>query len=262
MNRKKLIYGLTAIAAFTVLVGAYAGYVYASTPAHLRQPAFQHYHFRTQILVDGEPVKFSAEQFQQEYDSSSCSTDISGVPIDFHDNADQMTHVHWDGMTGGEFLKDFGWNFIGGDDDSLGYRYDKSKVRPHKVKIFGKHLPALPDKAKFYIYTGDTKGYERKDWSNFLSQDLEVFFGKQSSLGEQAAGLNILAWLFPKASAHGGEIEIHDESDQKKSEEELTRINNLIGNVVIFVQEREPTNEQIQERFNNLAPLHDSTCGG
>jgi hypothetical protein len=120
MSKRSLLRGVSALLAFGVLAAAYAGYVYASTPAHLRKPAFGHYHFRTQIVVNGEPVKFSADQFQQAYDASSCSTELSGVPIDFHDKADQMTHVHWDGMTGGEFLKDFGWNFIGGDDASLG----------------------------------------------------------------------------------------------------------------------------------------------
>ena len=50
--------------------------------------------------------------------------------------------------------------------------------------------------------------------------------------------------------------------DSDKSEDELKRINNLIGNVVIFAQDTEPTSEQITERFSNLVPLHDSTCGG
>ena len=58
--------------------------------------------------------------------------------------------------------------------------------------------------------------------------------------------------------AHG---EVMDEHPSSKSEEELTRINNVIGNVVIFAQEKEPTKEQIKARFDNLVPLHDSTCG-
>jgi hypothetical protein len=52
-----------------------------------------------------------------------------------------------------------------------------------------------------------------------------------------------------------------DEHPSIKSEEELTRINNVIGNVVIFTQEEEPTKEQVKARFDNLVPLHDSTCG-
>ena len=62
---------------------------------------------------------------------------------------------------------------------------------------------------------------------------------------------NVLDWLFPKASAHGGVI---DEHPSEKSEEELTRINNLVGNVAIFVQEKEPTKEEIQAHFDNLVP--------
>ena len=52
-----------------------------------------------------------------------------------------------------------------------------------------------------------------------------------------------------------------DGHPSEKSEEELTRINNLVGNVAIFVQEKEPTKEEIQARFDNLVPLHESTCG-
>lgn len=144
-----------------------------------------------------------------------------------------------------------------------GYRYDQSMLRPHKVTIFGKVLPALPDSPNFYVYAGDKGGYQQKNWNDFLRQDLEDFFGKKSNLGgEQAAGPSLLAWLFPKASAHGGQIDEYNEADANMSGAELTRINNLIGNVVVFVQKDEPAKEQIQERFNNLAPLHSSTCGG
>lgn len=68
--------------------------------------------------------------------------------------------------------------------------------------------------------------------------------------------------FLPKAYAHGGTIDGDDDEGSTKTEEELTRINNLVGNVVIFVQQNQPTKEQIQERFNNLVPLHESTCGG
>ena len=49
---------------------------------------------------------------------------------------------------------------------------------------------------------------------------------------------------------------------EETEEEKLTRINNMIGNVVIFVQKDKPTDQQIKERFNDLEPLSDSTCGG
>jgi hypothetical protein len=173
-----------------------------------------------------------------------------------------MTHIHWDGMTGGEFLKYFGWNFISGSDDNLGHRYDSGLMSMHSVQRYGDLLPDIPQGSNFYIYVGDQNGYEQKSWDDFLHQDLEDFFGKKSNLSrdEQASLLERL--FFPKAYGHGGVIDGHEDEESEKTEEELTRINNLIGNVIIFVQKDEPTREQILERFANLVPLHDSTCGG
>lgn len=259
-NKRVAVYAATAIAAIVVLGGSIYGYLYASTPEHIRKPTYQHYHFRTQILVDGKAVDFSKEEFQKEtVASTTCSAAVGGVPIDFHDKMDQLTHVHWNGMTGGEFLKYFGWNFIGGSDELLGRRYDAG-VMPQSVKIYGKLLPTVPDKTSYFVYVGDKDNYQQKNWNDFLSQNLETFFGKKSNIGhsEEVTSNTVLDWLFPKAYAHG---EVMDEHPSSKSEEELTRINNVIGNVVIFAQEKEPTKEQINARFDNLVPLHDSTCG-
>jgi hypothetical protein len=49
-----------------------------------------------------------------------------------------------------------------------------------------------------------------------------------------------------------------NETEQQR----LTRINNLIGNVVIFAQDTKPNDQQVKARFNQLVPLSDSTCGG
>jgi len=53
-----------------------------------------------------------------------------------------------------------------------------------------------------------------------------------------------------------------DRNSSGKSEEELKKINNLLGNVVIFVQPNEPTSEQVKAKFDKLIPLGDSVCGG
>ncbi len=260
LNKKVAAYVFVTVAAVMVLVGGVYGYLYASIPEHIRKPTFQHYHFRSQILVDGKTVDFSKDEFQGETGTATtCNAAVGGVPMDFHDKMDQLAHVHWNGMTGGEFLKYFGWNFIGGSDELLGRRYDAG-VMPQSVKIYGKLLPSLPDKANFFVYVGDKNSYQQKSWNDFLNQNLETFFGKKSNIGhsDEVSSNTVLDWLFPKAYAHG---EVMDEHPSIKSEEELTRINNVIGNVVIFTQEEEPTKEQVKARFDNLVPLHDSTCG-
>jgi len=259
LNKRTVYAAASSLIVLILLVVGFYGYLYASTPAHIKKPTYEHYHFRTQVIVNGKAVDFSKDEFQEEYNSTTCSAEVGGVPIDFHDKMDQMTHVHWNGMTGGEFLKYFGWNYIGGNDDLLGRRFDAGLV-PQSVKIYGKLLPAVPEKANFYIYVGDKDSYEQKDWNSFLNKDLEEFFGKKSNLGQaHTSEFSVLNWLFLTAYAHGGEV---DEHPSDKSEEELSSINNLIGNVVIFVQENEPTKEQIQARFNDLVPLQESTCGG
>ncbi len=248
------------LASIILLVGAVYGIPYVSTPSHIRNPQFEHYHFRTQIVVNSKLVDFSDDKFQNEK-PGTCSAEPGGTPVDFHDNMDQMTHIHWDGITGGEFLKYFGWNFIGGSDDSFGSRYDDGFMPLNSVERFGNLLPTIPDGSKYYIYIGDKNKYEQKNWNNFLKQDLEDFFGNKSNLSqdEQASFLENI--FFPKAYAHGGMVDEH-EDETNKSSEELTRINNLIGNVVIFVQKNKPSDEQITTRFDNLVPLHESSCGG
>ncbi len=257
-------FGIGSVVIILLLAfGVYFGAPYMSTPGHMRNPTFDHYHLRTQIVVDGQSVNFSDQEFQQEYDSNSCSAELSGQPIDFHDDADQMTHIHWDGVTGGEFLKYYGWNLIGGNDDTLGTRFDGGMMNLHKISTYGDKLPHVSENSNYYVYVGDENGYQQKNWQEFLSSDLEDFFGKESLLNPKDSTFNILDLFSDKASAHGGaddatSVPVVGETNEEK----LTRINNLIGNVVIFVQENEPANEEILAKFNNLVPLTDSTCGG
>ena len=249
---------LSVSAIILLAVGVY-GFFFLTTPSHIRTPAFQHYHFRTQLVVNDTPVDFSKDAFQGKKSTTvGCSAEVGSVPIDFHDNIDQMTHIHWDGMTGGEFLKYYGWNLIGGNDNSLGNRYDNG-LTPSPVATYGNVLPELPADTNFYVYIGNADGYEKKEWKQFLREDFEAFFGKKSNVGaSDEVSFNPLDWLFPTAAAHGG---VDDGHASDKTEEELTRINNLLGNVVIFVQQDEPSDKEITARFTNLIPLGESTCG-
>lgn len=234
---------------------------YTATPAVIRRPAVQHYHFRMQLITDGKAVNFAGDAFQEGYSKDNCNTDLTAQPFHFHDQRDQMVHVHWDDMTGGLLLKFYGWNYTGGLSGTLGYRFDKlPKVT--SVPIHGQVLPKPATGDKFYVYTGDKDGYRERSWDDFLKQDFETFFNKKSNLGDE--GSEQTGWLnrlFPKAYAHGNER--HDASDTLAlSEDELKIINNLLGNVVIFAQKDKPDDTQIKERFDHLAPLEASACAG
>ncbi len=250
------------VAMSLLLVIFYAGYLYVASPAAIRKPTLDHYHFRMQVLVNGKAENFGTRKYQIGYAKDQCNANLPEQPIHFHDNKDQFVHIHWKGMTGGMVLKYYGWNFIGGMSNALGYKLDNLKDI-QKVTTRGSYLPAIPKDAVFYVYVGDKNGYKEKSLHDFTHQDLEKFFGKASDFPAQTSNNQLTTLsngLFPKAYAHGDED--HSPTTNKVEEERLARINNLIGNVVIFVQNHKPTDLEIADRFSMLEPLSDSTCGG
>lgn len=251
LTRKPLI--ATLVIAIVAIIFAGAGYTYTVSPPPVRFPKIEHAHIRMQLIVDSKAVNFGADKFQEAFNKDICSDKLPKTPIHFHDSKDQFVHLHWKGMTGGLILKYYGWNMVGGANNMMGYRWDKLPAI-ESVKIFGTVLPAFPDSSKLWVYTGDVKSHQERSTDEFLHQDVETFFGVKSRVNPEVASL--LDMLFPKAMAHAGE------EHSGKSEAELKRIQNFLGNVVIFVQKSKPNELQVAERFTKLEPLSDSTCGG
>jgi hypothetical protein len=258
--KKWVVVAVAVIAAAAIFASSY---VYTVSPGPIRSPQMDHYHFRMQVVVDGKDVDFSTSTFQTPYAKDQCSVDLATEPIHFHDQKGQFVHIHWTGITGGIVLKNYGWNFIGGQDNLLGYRTD-DLPRVTSVPAHGNNLPELPANATIWVYSGDESGHQKRSLAEFTDQDLEKFFNKESNFPASAQSGGVMSWLFPKASAHGSEhaeeAAVLQVSDAE--EERLTRLHNLLGNVVIFVQASEPTDEQVTAKFSNLEPLSDSTCGG
>lgn len=254
-SKKIILWILVAIIALPIL---YVLNLYASSPSAIRQPKFEHAHFRLQLVVDGQEVNFGEEKFQEPYKPGVCSQEITEKPIHFHDNKNQFVHIHWKNITGGMVLKYYGWNYNGGISDALGYRFD-DLPNLKKVPIHGDVLPEMPEGSKLWIYSGDKNSFEIRAENDFINKSLEEFFGVESLIkSEELSWQNLFA---SKANAHGTEHQT-ETNDQEYSEDELKKINNLLGNVVIFAQKEEPSQEEIQERFDNLSPLSSSTCGG
>jgi hypothetical protein len=214
------------------------GWMYIKTPAPLRKPQSAHYHLRLQIINNGKPVEFGKENFQTPYDKYSCSVNLPEEPIHLHDNINQFVHIHWQGITGGMILKNYGWNEIGDKDDVLGYRFDQSWW-PHTITIHGNMLPQRLSSAHFYLYTGDQTSHRLRNWPVFLNEDLELFFNDSANL---ETGIT--------------------EATSTTSDTEHTRVKHMIGNAILFVQENPPTETEVQSYFNNLIPLPESICGG
>lgn len=264
---KRVRIGLAVALAIALIPLSYAGYVFAASPAVVREPKLEHYHFRMQILVNGKAEDFSTKAYQTGYAKDQCNANLPEQPIHFHDNKDQFTHIHWEGMTGGMVMKYYGWNYIGGMSNALGYKLDNLKD-PQKVTTHGNYLPTVPKDANFYVFTGNENGYKERSFNEWKDQDLETFFNTTSNFPAHDINkgkTSLLDKVFPKAYAHGDEDHSTTNTttaDAETEAQKLTRINNLVGNVVIFAQKDKPTDQQIKDRFNDLEPLTDSTCGG
>ena len=275
------------------------------TPSRIAYPKLDHFHFRLQYVFRGQAEDFGSPRYQVDYIKDVCSGGLTESPIHFHDNKDQIVHLHWRGITGGDVLKFYGNNQIGGLDNIMGYKLDQTLSFPPKITQIPIHSVSLPKPSqsdKYYIYTGDKNQFQKKDIQDFTNKTLEEFLGKDSKLRKEFEEVEKLEKsktslnpLTIQAQAHSGqehktlsEAQQHDLDTQKtasekkaidqrnnqvgsnqssspsptKTEEELKQINNLIGNIVIFVQESEPTSEQIKARFDNLTPLEPSVCGG
>jgi hypothetical protein len=232
---------IAGVLIITAAIGIWYGWIYYQTPPNVRMPKSAHYHFRLQIINNGQPVNFASDAFQTPYDKFSCSVNLPAEPIHFHDNLDQFVHIHWKGVTGGMLLKQYGWNEIGGRNSTLGYRFDQGRW-PKPVKTHGNILPKRPDSANYYLYIGDQTQHQPKNWQDFLHQDLEIFF--ENSLVANATETTSTAGL------------------DQNFDPNLILLNHLVGNAVLFIQKDQPTEEQVQKYFNQLIPLPQSTCGG
>lgn len=250
---------IATVAIMVIAAAVSIGYVFAVSPESIRNPKLEHAHLRMSLIVDGQEVNFGEDTFQQEYNKDTCSAELPKTPIHFHDSKNQFVHLHWKGMTGGMVLKYYGWNKIGGQDDSLGYRLDElPSVKA--VKIFGNVLPTYPKDAKLWVYSGDDNSYKERSADDFLKQDFETFFGVKSTVNVEEVSL--LDTLFPKAYAHGSNHESEANTDGEERAEMLKRIQNLLGSVVVFAQKEKPSDDQVKARFEKLEPLSDSVCGG
>jgi hypothetical protein len=240
---------------------------------NINYPVVDHVHFRMQYIYHGGAENFADSRYQQPYEKNQCTGGITDSPIHFHDNVDQIVHVHWKNITGGQVLKYYGLNQIGGVDNLLGYRWDKIKqnYKLTAVNIHGKILPQPTAEDKLYIYTGEKGTFTKRSVEDWSKQTLEEFFNKKSQL---SAKVNMFGSIPAQAQSllSNGEVKQAldsnlnsdnlTENQTQPSEDELEQINNLLGNVVIFVQPDEPSEVEVANRFDKLQPLSLSTCGG
>jgi putative lipase involved disintegration of autophagic bodies len=240
--------------------------VFVSTPNSIKYPQYDHAHFRLDYIYHGKAENFSSDKYQLGYSKDSCTADLAKEPFHFHDNKNNFVHLHWQSMTGGQVLKYYGFNKIDLIDQYLGIRLDLiPQLKINFTPIHANVLPKPTEKDKIYVYSGKPESYTKRELNDFLFQDLEKFFNTKSSIKETLDKEKQINYFTIQAQAHSDEVEktiVQSDANPPKTEEELKEINNLLGDVIIFVQESEPKPGEIKERLSKLEPLSLSTCGG
>ena len=88
-----LIMTLTSL----VITGLGFGILYTITPTRIAYPKMDHFHFRLQYIFRGQAEDFGTPRYQIDYLKDVCNGALSESPIHFHDNVDQLVHLHWRG---------------------------------------------------------------------------------------------------------------------------------------------------------------------
>jgi hypothetical protein len=199
----------------------YYNVLYIQTPDNIRNPRIAHEHFRLQLIIDSQKIDFSKPPFQEPTPKSSsisvCTIGLTKEPMHFHDKKDQIIHLHWAKITGGQILKYYGLNYVDNNDSILGWQLKNNSKMPKALKT--KDL-RLGKTKKLWVYTGDENSYQSRNSKDFLNQTIKKFFAKENQSGTD-----------------------------------------ILGNVAVFVQETEPSNQDIQNKFQNLVEYEDGSCG-
>jgi hypothetical protein len=257
------------ILTYLMILGFIVALVAISNPDNIAYPEYEHAHLRMSFSHNGVEENFGDPKYQQGYSKDSCDSGLPKEPLHFHDAKNHFVHVHWQGLTGGQVLKYLGLNKIDWFDSYLGIKARKEKeINLSLIPIHGKNLPTLKNDEKLWIYSGNPEKFELKSTDDFLYKDLETFFNKKSEVRESIEKDKKLNFLELNAVAHGSINDNDEESSKLNSNkitntpEELKKINNLLGDVVIFAQKDKPTDEQVKDKFTKFEPLSDSSCGG
>jgi hypothetical protein len=266
-----VVVGLSlSVMAILAISGSFA--FYGITPAYIRNPESVNYSFRMQYLVEGEEKGWF--ESLDTTDQDPCLSGLAELPIFIDDSNRQLVQVYWRGITGGDVLKYYGLNLSEGMDSLMGYQFLEGQVLPKRINIQGQFLPPLETNQQLYIYTVNQEGYQKVKNAEFLDQDLQIFFEKYGYQDRNAPSLgNEIGSI---STANLVEIDIDDGgvsdvslvsqdsqniliNDDVEGDNEDSR---LLGDVIIFVQSKEPTETDLEDRLDKFIDLENSTCKG
>ncbi len=253
---------------FLLIIGLFVALVAISNPDNIAYPEYEHAHIRLSFSYNGVEENFASDKYQEGYSKDQCESGITKTPLHFHDKKNHILHLHWQAITGGQILKYYGLNKIDWFDSYIGIRASKDEeVNLSLIPIHAKALPKLTNEDKLWIYSGSNEKFELKSTDDFLQKDIETLLGIKSTIKESLDNEKKQSFKLLTANAHSTDDDKETKTQNQNNtitnnQEELKKINNLLGDIVIFAQPEKPSDEKVKEKFSNLEPLSESTCGG
>jgi hypothetical protein len=189
---------------------------------NITYPKTIHTHFMIKLYNNGSIYKTNSLKAMSPSDQTLCSGLITSEPMHFHDNVEDMVHLHWQGITGGQFLKYLGANYIGGFDSILGIRLDKLKeLKIIPIRTTDKMIKPYPDSLiKIYIKRVNSEDYENMSLHDFLKLQLSELdpVYKASSNNTKEPHISILDYFnIESAYAHNDEGDLDGDGNTDSS---------------------------------------------
>jgi hypothetical protein len=230
-------------------MGLFAFTTFVSRP-YFNNPQFTNYHLRLQLVYDGQLIPFTNQNIQEINEFKVCDLSLLTKPIYQNSFNSELFQVNWEGITGGEILKYYGLNLVGGSDNTLGYRFS-GLSKPQAIETL-KGISVKPTKQqKTFVYQNRQDGYTKIDPLDFLFKDIEVVVKKSNiRLQREQSQPNNFFGIKTLAQSEKPVVQ------QQEFESNLSLDYDLIGNVVVFVEDSEPSEDRIIDRFNNFIPLN------
>lgn len=234
-------------------------------------PKTTHTHAMIKFYNNGSIYKTNLFNAMSPSDQTLCSGLITSEPIHFHDNVEDIIHLHWDNITGGQVLKYLGANYIGGFNNLMGIRLDrlnKYKITPIYTK--DKALKPYPESlVKIYIKKVSSTNYEKVSLSDFIKLELSSL---DPSYKPTAINNNILSnpknYLWSKARAHNDEGDLDgDGSSSNSSQSKASKPSSLssvaLPHILFYTNQVDDiSEEQLQKDDASFTSTIDSQCNG
>ena len=250
-NKRTLFY--ICIVCITVLLGfIFLSYTVVSRP-HLIKPVATFFKLKTRIYYQKTPLELTQNDIADQ-SNSNCGLAVTEKPFYLDKDKKNVVQVRWEGMTGGELLKYYGFNYLSGLNDLIGVQYrgpfDIKPVRPLAVS-------KLTSSDLLYIYSGSDKDFKLLNSQNFLYQDLENTIKKSRlrTKREKESSKLILDTISVSGEESSGLT-----LEPQLTEGQLNDINNIVGSLAIFIQRDTPSNTDVINSFNSMERLSSESC--